>query len=116
MELMKEDGKEVGTPSNLVDKRKKRRKRTRFSDTKLGQLRVQKRREASASDAIDRQPLWRLGKICATHLESIPEEEEARSSASEGEMVLTAMAEEESKQPSSTAQSDLETWEKEYKW
>ena len=58
MELMKEDGKEVGTPSNLVVKWRRRRGRTTFSSAKQWRLRVQKRREASASDAIERRPSW----------------------------------------------------------
>ena len=56
MELMKEDGKEVGTLSNFVVKRRRRRGRTTFSSAKQRRFRVQKRREASASDAIERRP------------------------------------------------------------
>ena len=73
MELMKEGGKEVGTPSNSVGKRRRRRGRTTFNSAKQRRLRVQKRREAGSSDAIDKQSSWRLGcKICSIHLESIP--------------------------------------------
>ena len=96
MELMKEGGKEVGTPSNPMGKRR-RRGRTTFSTTKQRRMRVQKKIEAGSSDGIDRQLTWRLGcKICSIHLESIPEEEEAASSASRGELALTAMAEQKS--------------------
>ena len=78
-----EKGKEVGTPSNLVSKRKRRKERTTFSSAKQRCLRDQKRREAGSSDGIDQQPSWRLGcKIRSIHLESIPEEEEVASSAS----------------------------------
>ena len=112
MELMKEGGKEVGTPSNLVSKYRRRRGRTTFSSAKQRRLRDQKRREASSSDGIDRQPSWRLGcKICSIHLEFIPEEEEAASSASRGELASSAMAELESEQPSFTTQSELEDTE-----
>ena len=63
-----------------------------------------KKKEVGSSDGIDKQPLRRLGcKICSINLESIPEKEEAATSASRGELALTAMAEEESEQPSFTA-------------
>ena len=81
MELMKEGGKEVGTLSNLLNKRRRRRGRMTFSSAKKRRLRVQKKREASSSDGINMQPLWRLScKICSIHLESILEEEVAASS------------------------------------
>ena len=71
-----------------------------------------KRREVGSSDGIDRAPSWRLGcKIRSIHLESIPEEEEAASSASRGELASFAMAELESEQPSFTAQSESEDTE-----
>ena len=53
MELMKEGGKEVGTPSNSVGKQRRRRGRMTFSSAKQRRLRVQKRREAGSSDGID---------------------------------------------------------------
>ena len=104
MELMKEEGKDVRTPSNSVSKRRRRRGRTTFSSAKQQRLRNQKRREAGSSDRIDQQPSWRLGcKIRSIHLESIPEEEEAASNASRGELASFAMVELESEQPSFTA-------------
>ena len=113
MELMKERGKEVGTPSNSMDKRRRRKGRMTFSSAKQWWVRVQKRREAGSSKNIDRQSSWRLScKICSIHLESIPEEEEAASSASRGKLALTVMTKEESKQPSFTAQSDSKDMEK----
>ena len=94
MELMKEGGKEVGTPSNSMGKRRRRRGRTTFNSAKQQRLSVQKRRKASTSDGIDRQPSWRLGyKICCIHLESIPKEKKDASSASRGELALITMAE-----------------------
>ena len=107
MELMKEGGKEVGTPSNSVSKCRTRRGRTTSSSAKQWQLRDQKRREAGSSDGIDQRPSWRLGcKIRSIYLESILEEEEAASTASRGELASSAMAELESKQPSFIAQSE----------
>ena len=104
---MKEGGKEVGTLSNSVGKRRRRRGRTIFSSAKQRQLRVQKRREACSNNTIDRQLLWRLGcKIRSIRLESIQENEEAASSVSRGELALTVMVEQESEQPSFTAQTD----------
>ena len=98
MELMKEGGKEVGTPSNSMGKRRRRRGRTTFNSAKQWRLRVQKRRKADSSDGIDKQLSWRLGcKIRSIHLESIPHEEDAASSASRGKLALTAMVEQESK-------------------
>ena len=41
MELMKEGGKEIGTPSNSVSKRRRRRGRTTFSSAKQRRLRDQ---------------------------------------------------------------------------
>ena len=106
---MKEGGKEVGTPSNSVSKCRRRRRRTTFSSAKQRQLKDQKRREAGSNDGIDRRPSWRLDcKICSIHLESIPEEEEAASNATRGKLASFAMAELESKQPSFTAQSELD--------
>ena len=70
MELMKEEGKEVGTPNNSVDKRRKRRGRTTFNSAKQWRLRIPKRREVGSNYKIDQQPSWRLGcKICSIHLE-----------------------------------------------
>ena len=110
-----EGGKEVGTPSNSVGKQRRRRGRTTFNSTKQRLLRDQKRREGRSSNRIDRQLLWRLGcKIHSIHLESIPKEEEATSSASRGELALTAMAEQESKQPLLIAQSDSKDIENEH--
>ena len=87
MKLMKEGGKEVGTPSNSVSKRRRRRGRMTFSSAKQRRPRDQNRREAGSSDGIDRQPSWRLGcKIRSIYLESIPEEEEVASSASRGKL------------------------------
>ena len=101
MELMKEGGKEVGTPSNSMGKRRRRKGRMTFSSAKQWRLRVKKSREAGSSDSIDKQPSWRLGcKICSIHLESIPKEEEVANSASRGELALIAMAKQESEQPS----------------
>ena len=53
MELIKEGGKEVGTPSNSIGKRRRRRGITTFNSAKLRQLRVQKRKKAGLSDRID---------------------------------------------------------------
>ena len=107
MELMKEGDKEVGTPSNSVSKRRRRRGRTMYSSAKQWRLRDQKRREAGLSDRIDQRLSWRLGcKIRSIHLESIREEEEAVGSASRGELASSAMAELESEQPSFTAQTE----------
>ena len=112
MGLMKEGGEEVGTPSNSVSKRRRRRGRTTFSSAKQRRLRDQKRREAGLRDGIDQRPLWRLGcKIFSIHLESILEEKEAAGKASRGELASSAMAELESKQPSFTAQTKLEDTE-----
>ena len=109
MELMKEGGKEVGTPSKSVSRRRRRRGRMTFSSAKQQRLRDQKRREAGLSVGIDQRPSWRLGcKIHSIHLESIPEEVEAASSASRGDLASFAMAELESEQPSFTAQTKSE--------
>ena len=53
MELMKEGGEEVGTPSKLVSRRRRRRGRTTFSSAKQQRLRDQKRREVGFSVGID---------------------------------------------------------------
>ena len=115
MELMKEGGKEVGTPNNSVSKRRRRRRTMTFSGAKQHQLRDQKRREAGSSDGIDQRSSWRLGyKICSIHLDSIPKEEEAASSASRGELASSAMAELENEQPLFTAQSESEDTENDH--
>ena len=108
MELMKEGGEEVGTPSKSVSRRR-RSGRTTFSSTKQRRLRDQKRREAGFSVGIDQQLSWRLGcKIRSIHLELIPEEVEAAGSASRSELASSAMAELESEQPSFIAQTKSE--------
>ena len=53
MELMKEGGEEVGTPSKSISRRRRRRRRTTFSSAKQRRLRDQQRREAGLSDGID---------------------------------------------------------------
>ena len=109
MELMKEGGEEVGTPSKSISRRRRRRGRTTFSSAKQRQLRDQKRREAGFSVGIDQQPSWRLGcKIRSIHLESIPEEMEAVGTASRSELASSALAELESEQPSFAAQTESE--------
>ena len=109
MELMKEGGEEVGTPSKSVNRRRRRRGRTTFSSAKHRRLRDQKRREAGLSVGIDQRSSWRLGcKICSIHLESIPEEVEATGSVSRSELASSAMAELESEQPSFIAQTESE--------
>ena len=83
MELMKEGGEEVGTPSKSVSRRRRRRGRTTFSSAKQQRLRDQKRRETGLSVEIDQRPSWRLDcKIRSIHLESIREEVDAAGSAS----------------------------------
>ena len=112
MELMKEGGEEVGTPSKSISRHRRRRGRTTFSSAKQWRLRDQKRREAGLSVGIDQRPSWRLGcKIRSIHLESIPEEVEVASSASRGELASSTMAELKSKQPSFTAQTESEDTE-----
>ena len=112
MELMKEGGEEVGTPSKSISRRRRRRGRTTFSSTKQRRLRDEKRREVGLSVGIDQRPFWRLGcKICSLNLESILEEVEAVGSASRSELASLAMAELESEQPSFTAQTESEDTE-----
>ena len=112
MELMKEGGEEVGTPSKSVNRCRRRRGRTILSSAKQRQVRDEKRREAGLSVGIDQRMSWRLGcKIRSIHLESIPEEVEAAGSASRSELASSAMAELESEQPSFTAQTELEDTE-----
>ena len=112
MELMKEGGEEVGTPSKSISRRRRRRRRTTFSSAKQWRLRDEKRREAGLSVGIDQRPSWRLGcKIRSIHLESIPEEVEAPGSASRSELASSAMAELKSEQPSFTAQTESEDME-----
>ena len=112
MELMKEGGEEVGTPSKSISRRRRRRGRTTFSSAKQRRLRDEKRREAGLSVGIDQRPSWRLGcKIRSLNLESIPEEVEAAGSASRSELASSAMAELESEQPSFTAQTESEDTE-----
>ena len=112
MELMKEEGEEVGIPNKLVSRRRRRRGRTTFSSAKQRRLRDQKRREASLSVEIDQRPSWRLGcKIRSIHLESIPEEVEGVGSASRSELASSAMAELESELPSFTTQTKSEDTE-----
>ena len=112
MELMKEGGKEVGTPSKSISRRRRRRGRTTFSSAKQRRLRDEKRREAGLSVGIDQWPSWRLGcKIRSLNLESIPEEVEAAGSASRSELASSAMAELESEQPLFTAQIESEDTE-----
>ena len=112
MELMKEEGEEVGTPSKLVSRRRRRRGRTTFSSAKQRQLRDQKRRKARLSVEIDQRSSWRLGwKICSIHLESIPEEVEVAGSASRSELASSAMAELKSEQPLFTTQTESEDTE-----
>ena len=53
MELMKEGGEEVGTPSKSVSRRRRRMGRMTFSSAKQWRLRDQKRREAGLSVRID---------------------------------------------------------------
>ena len=109
MELMKEGGEEVGTPSKSISRRRRKRGRTTFSSAKQRRLRDEKRREAGLSVGIDQRPSWRLGcKIRFIHLESIPEEVEAAGSASRSKLASSAMAELESEQPSFTAQTESE--------
>ena len=109
MELMKEGGEEVGTPSKSVSRHRRRRGRTTFSSAKQWRLRDQKRREAGLSVGIDQRPSWRLGcKIHSIHLESIPEEVEVAGSASRDELASSTMAKLESEQPSFIAQIESE--------
>ena len=112
MELMKEGGEEVGTPSKSISRRRRRRGRTTFSSAKQRRLRDEKRREAGLSVRIDQRPSWRLGcKIQSLNLESILEEVEATGSASRNKLASSAMAELESEQPSFTAQTESEDTE-----
>ena len=112
MELIKEGGEEVGTPSKSISRRRRRRGRMTFSSAKQRRLRDEKRREAGLSVGIDQRPSWRLGcKICSINLESIPEEVEAAGSASRSELASSIMAELESEQPSFTSQTESEDTE-----